>query len=104
MADGGGDGEVWETGWRICAAFWHVCERSNLQGAHTFQNAERMRHPWLAQEFMMNIKKENVTQKNVKNEGCSHYVDENKWRKYTNSHYAIILMKTKDLHKIPLCL
>jgi hypothetical protein len=73
-------------GWRIRAAFWHVWGHSNLQGAHTFRNAERMRHPWLCQEFMTKIKKAELTKKDVKNEGCSQYVVENKWRKYTNSH------------------
>ncbi|MGA3165896.1 MAG: hypothetical protein ABSF14_07225 [Terriglobia bacterium] len=73
-------------GWRIRAAFWHVCGNGDLQRAHTFQNAERMRHPWLCQEFMTKIKKEKLTQRDVKNEGCSQDVDENKGRKYMNSH------------------
>jgi hypothetical protein len=45
-----------------------------------------MRHPWLGQDSMTEIKKVRPTQKDVKNEGCSHYVDESKWLKYTNSH------------------
>jgi hypothetical protein len=35
---------------------------------------------------MTKIKKAELTKKDVKNEGCSQYVVENKWRKYTNSH------------------
>jgi hypothetical protein len=46
----------------------------------------RVRHPWLCQEFMTKIKKAKLTKKDVKNEGCSQYVDESKGRKYTNSH------------------
>jgi hypothetical protein len=79
-----------ETGWRIRAAFWHVWGHRNLQGAHTFRNAERMRHPWLGQEFMIKIKKAKRTQRDVRNEGCSHYVDENKEREYTNSEVCTL--------------
>jgi len=32
-------------GWRIRAAFLHVCGHSDLKGPHTFHSADRMRHP-----------------------------------------------------------
>jgi hypothetical protein len=53
-------------GWRILAAFWHVCGHSDLQGAHTFQDAERMCHPRLCQESMTEIKKSNQPKEMLK--------------------------------------
>jgi hypothetical protein len=52
---------------------------------------------------MIEIKKEKLTGKDVKNEGCSQYLDENKRQKYTNYHKAIIFMKINSLSEMPLC-
>ncbi|MGA3166325.1 MAG: hypothetical protein ABSF14_09425 [Terriglobia bacterium] len=74
-------------GWRIRAAFWHVCGHSDLQGAHTFQDAERMCHPRLCQESMTEIKNIKPTQRDVKNEDRPDYVYENKGEDDIMSYY-----------------
>ena len=50
--------------------------------------------------FMISIKKAKLTQKDVKNEGCSHDVIENKRQKMTHFDMANMYMKTNDVIKI----
>jgi ribosomal protein S26 len=52
---------------------------------------------------MIEIKKEKLTGKDVKNKGCSQYITENKGQKYTTYHKAIIFMKIHSLSEMPLC-
>jgi len=52
---------------------------------------------------MIKIKKAKHTKKDVKNEGCSQDLVENKGRKYTNSHKANIFMKINTLSEMPIC-
>jgi hypothetical protein len=57
---------------------------------------------WRTANLSMRIKRGARTLKDVKNEGCSQYVIENKWREYTNSHKANIFMKMKGLSQMPI--
>jgi hypothetical protein len=53
--------------------------------------------------LLMKIKQATRTQRDVKNEGCSQYLIENKGREYTNCHNANILIKIKSLSFRPIC-
>jgi hypothetical protein len=53
--------------------------------------------------LLMKIKQGARTQRNVKNEGCSQDLIENKGREYTNSHNANIFMKINSLSLRPTC-
>jgi hypothetical protein len=50
----------------------------------------------------MKIKQGGRTQRDVKNEGCSQDLIENKGREYTNSHNASIFMKRNGLSIMPI--
>jgi hypothetical protein len=52
---------------------------------------------------MIKIMKHELTQKDVKNEGCSQDVIETKGREYTNFHQANIVMKINNLSEMPIC-
>jgi hypothetical protein len=52
----------------------------------------------------MNIKQGARTQKDVKNEGCSQDLIENKWQKTTQFDLANMLMKINSLSIMPICL
>jgi hypothetical protein len=50
----------------------------------------------------MKIKQEASTQRDVKNEGCSEDLIENKGREYTNCHNTNIFMKIDSLSLSPI--
>jgi hypothetical protein len=53
--------------------------------------------------LLMKIKQAARTQRDVRNEGCSQDLIENKGREYTNYHSAIIFMKINNLSLRPIC-
>ena len=57
-----------------------------LRGARATASFERASTSRANQELVIRIKKAKLTQKDVKNEGCSQDVIETKGREYTNSH------------------
>jgi hypothetical protein len=57
-----------------------------LRGARATASLERASTRRVGKEFMIKIMKHELTQKDVKNEGCSQDIIENKGQKYTNFH------------------
>jgi hypothetical protein len=53
--------------------------------------------------LLMKIKPGGRTQRDVKNEGCSQDLIENKGREYTNCHNANIFLKISSLSFRPIC-
>ena len=74
-----------------------------LREARATASVERASTSRFCGEFMTKIKKAKHTKKDVKNEGCSQDLVENKGRKYTNSHKANIFMKINTLSEMPIC-
>jgi len=62
------------------------CRLKQLRAARATMSFERASTCQVYQDFMMKIKKAKLTQKDVKNEGCSQDLMENKGQKYTNYH------------------
>jgi hypothetical protein len=54
-------------------------------------------------KLLMKIKQGTSTQRDVKNEGCSQDLIENKGRECANSHNANIFMKLNSLSFSPIC-
>jgi hypothetical protein len=57
-----------------------------LRAARAAASFERASTSRANQEFMIRIKKAKLTQKDVKNEGCSQDLIETKGQEYINSH------------------
>jgi hypothetical protein len=62
------------------------CPLKQLRAARATTSFERASTCQVYQDFMMKIKKAKLTQKDVKNEGCSQDLIENRGQKYTNYH------------------
>jgi hypothetical protein len=62
-----------------------------------------LRQVWRITNLLMKIKQGARTQRDVKNEGCSQDLVENKGREYTDSHNASIFVKINNLSFMPIC-
>jgi hypothetical protein len=74
-----------------------------LRAARATASLERASTRRVGKEFMIKIRKHELIQKDVKNEGCSQDVIETKGREYTNFHQANIVMKINGLSEMPVC-